>query len=143
METELPNRIPAGNGMKTPAARTTKSIPADLRGRTKPEITSALFFTKTTPRLVLGTTEDTRKGSKLVSLVCPERLPLPFTYCRVEVFGNGSGVDVCDPESGRTLLHLDCDLDSFEEEWAGLLPIFSAAYLEGDSHGRAFQGEPS
>jgi hypothetical protein len=49
---------------------------------------------------------------------------------------------VCDPDSGRTLLHLDSEFDQFEEEWAGLLPVFSKAYLEGDSDGR-IQGEQS
>jgi hypothetical protein len=137
MKTELPNRIPAGNGVKTPAARTTKSIPVDLWGRKKPDITSSLFFTQTTPRLVLGTTEYARKQSKLVSLVRPERLPLPYSYCCVAVFGDDSGVDVCDPDTGRDLLHLDCNYEDFEQTWAGLLPVFSKAYLEGDSDARA------
>ena len=107
----------------------------------KTGITNTLFLAKANPRLVLGTTENSSRKSKLVSLVRPARLPLPYSFCSVEVFPAASGVDVRDPDSGKPLCHLDCDYDTFEGEWAGLLPVFSRAYLEGDTDGRTFEGE--
>jgi len=98
----------------------------------KTDITNTLFLTKSSPRLVIGTTEFSGRKRKLVSLVRPSRLPLPFSYCRVEVFPATTGVDVHDPDTGRALCHLDVEYDSFEEKWSVLLPLFSHAYLEGD-----------
>lgn len=92
---------------------------AYLKARKTPGITSSLFLTVDTPRLVLGTTNYKRRNCKRVSLVRPSQLPLPFAYCSVEVFPAVSGVDVRDPDTGRALFHLDCDYDTFEEEWAG------------------------
>lgn len=102
---------------------------------------SSLFLTKSSPRLVIGTTEYSGRKRKLVSLVRPSRLPLPFSYCRVEVFPAATGVDVHDPDSGKALCHLDVGYDYFEEEWASLLPVFSRAYLEGDTDAREFEEE--
>jgi hypothetical protein len=137
MTPELTIKSNASNG----TARPPKSIPEDWWGGPKPGINSTLYLTKTIPRLVLGTTEDARQEGKRVSLVRPAHLPLPYSYCSVEVFRAGSGVNVCDPDSKRELLHLACTLEDFEEVWAGLLPIFSASYVEGDSDGRQLEGE--
>lgn len=120
MKPELTNKSNASNGTQAFT-------------RPKPGITSTLYLTQTTPRLVLGTTEDARKEGKRVSLIRPAHLPLPYSYCSVEVFREGSGLDVCDPHTKRELCHLGCTFENFEEVWADLLPKFSAAYVEGDS----------
>ena len=96
-------------------------------------------MTPTSPRLVLGTSPE--KGSKIVSLVRPVRMPLPYSFCAVEVFRDGSGVDVRDPDSGRQLCQLDCKYERFEETWAELLPTFSRAYLAGDADGKDAAGQ--
>lgn len=141
MTLELTIKSNASNGTQALHARPPKSIPEDWWGGPKPTITSTLYLTQKKPRLVLGTTEDSRQECKRVSLIRPAHLPLPFAYCSVEVFREGAGVDVCDPHTKRGLCHLDCTLEDFEEVWAGLLPIFSAAYVEGDSDGRQLEGE--
>ena len=74
-------------------------------------------------------------SKKRIDVIAP-RLPLPWGYGSVDVFSAENGVQIREANSPRTLCDLPCDIEEVERLWTYLLPLFSRAYIAGDSDAR-------
>lgn len=74
-------------------------------------------------------------GTKRITVIAP-RLPVPFGFGSVDISPTAEGVRVREANSERKLMDLPCDIGEVERLWTYLLPLFSRAYVEGDSDGR-------